>query len=169
MRKLKACFCFWKHRSYWKNPRNTSAQGYYKAQRSMRKWWSSGICFMPHPTTLGACRDGSRQLLNSMTNSIVCIPCVIKGAKNMFHISTEYMTWQPIGSSLVLLSHSLNAVTVSPVLFPFHLQHVMIMTRWNLEVIHTHQQFTSGYNKLFFNSCVVGCVWCPNSDDKSEH
>lgn len=29
----------------------------------MRKWWSSGIFFMPHPTTLGACRGDNTQLL----------------------------------------------------------------------------------------------------------
>lgn len=104
MRKSGLIFCFWKLRSNGKNIRNTSAQGYYKAQRSMRKWWSSGIFFMLHPTTLGACRGDSRHLLNSMKNSIVWILCVIKGAKNMLHISTECMIWQPTDLSLMLFS-----------------------------------------------------------------
>lgn len=53
---------------------NKAEQGYYKAHRSMRKWWSSGIFFIPHPTTLGACRDSRHCLISSPQSDGVCPP-----------------------------------------------------------------------------------------------
>ena len=94
------------------------AQGYYKAHRSMRKSWSSGIFFMPHPTTLGACRDDNRQLVVKTAETIVYARLYVwsKGARNMFHISAEYaLTWHAHGPHLILFPHLNSTPLVTPI------------------------------------------------------
>lgn len=66
----------------------TRAEGYYKAQRSKRKWWSSGIFFMPHPTTLGACGDDSRCLLKQIR--LCAALCLIAGVGEIENQTSDF-------------------------------------------------------------------------------
>lgn len=108
-------FCLWK--GSWENLGWNSGlfqhKGYYKAQRSMRKCWSSGIFFMPHPTKLGACRRW-QLLKDSMTNSVVhaSFLCLIKGARN--RSCSTHTDMKTLGLSLIIIIFPFAHSMLSP-------------------------------------------------------
>lgn len=118
----------------------------------MRKWWSSGIFFMPHPTTLGACRD-NRWLLKQIR--LCGILCLITGKPQLPRKQNVKLNIQTASSAMTTSCWPRRAVLKD-------------ILKFCLFGVGTHQQFTSSYDRPFVSLCVVG-VWGSGCKRKREH